>query len=42
MSLQDSEISEQIDRDLERTHPDIEFFSVNSQISQKNQVMYLT
>ncbi|XP_078174731.1 uncharacterized protein LOC144568305 [Carex rostrata] len=34
--FKDAEIAEQIDRDLERTHPDIEFFSVNSPISLKN------
>ncbi|KAJ4818530.1 TBC1 domain family member 13 [Rhynchospora pubera] len=35
--FKNAEIAEQIDRDLERTHPDIEFFSVNSPISQTNQ-----
>lgn len=31
-----AEISEQIDRDLERTHPNIKFFSGDSAISRKN------
>ncbi|XP_015063605.1 TBC1 domain family member 13-like [Solanum pennellii] len=31
-----TEISEQIDRDLQRTHPDLEFFSGDSSLSTKN------
>ncbi|KAL2929557.1 TBC1 domain family member 13, partial [Bienertia sinuspersici] len=31
-----SEVAEQIDRDLQRTHPDLKFFSSNSSLSKKN------
>ncbi|XP_009610879.1 uncharacterized protein [Nicotiana tomentosiformis] len=31
-----TEISDQIDRDLQRTHPDLEFFSGDSPLSRKN------
>ncbi|XP_072965667.1 uncharacterized protein [Typha angustifolia] len=34
--FKDVEIVEQIDRDLPRTHPDIEFFSADSPLSQKH------
>lgn len=35
--FQDSEIIEQIDRDVKRTHPDIQFFSGDSAYSKANQ-----
>ncbi|OIW14692.1 hypothetical protein TanjilG_33034 [Lupinus angustifolius] len=35
--FQDSEIIDQIDRDVKRTHPDMHFFSSNSQIAKSNQ-----
>ncbi|KAL6331146.1 hypothetical protein AAG906_009574 [Vitis piasezkii] len=34
--FQDTEIAEQIDRDLQRTHPDLKFFSGDSSLSRKN------
>ncbi|XP_022761891.1 TBC1 domain family member 13-like isoform X2 [Durio zibethinus] len=35
--FQDSEIIEQIDRDVKRTHPDMHFFSGDSQLAKSNQ-----
>ncbi|KAG2721094.1 hypothetical protein I3843_02G053000 [Carya illinoinensis] len=35
--FQDSEIIEQIDRDVKRTHPDMHFFSGDSQFAKSNQ-----
>ncbi|XWS13410.1 hypothetical protein CRYUN_Cryun36dG0034900 [Craigia yunnanensis] len=35
--FQDSEIIEQIDRDVKRTHPDMHFFSGDSQLANSNQ-----
>ncbi|KAK7331461.1 hypothetical protein VNO77_25686 [Canavalia gladiata] len=35
--FQDTEIIEQIDRDVKRTHPDIHFFSGDSQFAKSNQ-----
>lgn len=35
---QDSEIIEQIDRDVKRTHPDMHFFSGDSSFAKSNQV----
>ncbi|KAE8654588.1 Ypt/Rab-GAP domain of gyp1p superfamily protein isoform 2 [Hibiscus syriacus] len=35
--FQDSKIIEQIDRDVKRTHPDMNFFSRNSQLAKSNQ-----
>ncbi|XWS09161.1 hypothetical protein CRYUN_Cryun40dG0062500 [Craigia yunnanensis] len=35
--FQDSEIIEQIDRDVKRTHPDVHFFSGDSQLAKSNQ-----
>lgn len=35
--FQDSEIIEQIDRDVKRTHPDMQFFSGNSSLAKSNQ-----
>lgn len=34
--FRDAEIAEQIDRDLQRTHPDIKFFSGETALSRKN------
>lgn len=34
-------IIEQIDRDVHRTHPDIDFFSGDSQYAKSNQVYFL-
>ncbi|KAF8406941.1 hypothetical protein HHK36_006062 [Tetracentron sinense] len=34
--FQDTEIAEQIDRDLQRTHPDMKFFSGDTSLSRKN------
>lgn len=34
--FKDAEIAEQIDRDLQRTHPDIKFFSGDTSLSKKN------
>ncbi|XP_058074456.1 uncharacterized protein LOC131223159 isoform X1 [Magnolia sinica] len=34
--FQDSEIAQQIDRDLQRTHPDMRFFSADSSFGQKH------
>ncbi|KAF3453703.1 hypothetical protein FNV43_RR04144 [Rhamnella rubrinervis] len=34
--FQHTEIAEQIDRDLQRTHPDLKFFSVDSSFGRKN------
>ncbi|KAF6156656.1 hypothetical protein GIB67_017792 [Kingdonia uniflora] len=34
--FQDAEIAEQIDRDLQRTHPDMKFFSGDSSLSRNN------
>ncbi|XP_010250111.1 PREDICTED: TBC1 domain family member 13-like [Nelumbo nucifera] len=34
--FQDAEIADQIDRDLQRTHPDMKFFSGDSSFSRKN------
>lgn len=36
--FQRTEITEQIDRDLQRTHPDMKFFSGDSSSSKKNRV----
>ena len=36
--LQDSEVWEQIDRDVKRTHPDMHFFCGDSTSSLENQV----
>lgn len=36
--LQESEIVEQIDRDVKRTHPEMQFFNGNSSDSLSNQV----
>ncbi|KAK7379646.1 hypothetical protein VNO80_05110 [Phaseolus coccineus] len=35
--FQDTELIEQIDRDVKRTHPDINFFSGDSQLAKSNQ-----
>ncbi|XP_027939139.1 TBC1 domain family member 13-like isoform X1 [Vigna unguiculata] len=35
--FQDTELIEQIDRDVKRTHPDIHFFSGDSQLAKSNQ-----
>lgn len=37
---QDSEIIEQIDRDVMRTHPDLHFFSGDSSFAKSNQVNF--
>lgn len=39
MELQDTEIIDQIDRDVKRTHPDIDFFCGDSASSKANQVI---
>jgi len=39
--LQDTEIIDQIDRDVKRTHPDMHFFSGDSQFAKSNQVLTL-
>ncbi|KAG6483777.1 hypothetical protein ZIOFF_060438 [Zingiber officinale] len=36
--LQDTEIIEQIDRDVKRTHPDMQFFNGDSSIAESNRV----
>ncbi|KAK1298765.1 hypothetical protein QJS10_CPB14g01061 [Acorus calamus] len=38
LSNPDTEIVEQIDRDVQRTHPSMKFFSGDSSVGQKNQV----
>jgi len=39
--LQDTEIIDQIDRDVKRTHPDMHFFCGDSQFAKSNQVLTL-
>ena len=39
--LQHTEVADQIDRDLQRTHPDMKFFSGESSYSKKNRVYLL-
>lgn len=36
--FQDTEVLEQIDRDVMRTHPDMHFFSGDSPVAKSNQV----
>jgi hypothetical protein len=37
--FQDTDIIEQIDRDVKRTHPDMPFFCGDSQLAKSNQVV---
>jgi hypothetical protein len=39
--FQDTDIIEQIDRDVKRTHPDMPFFCGDSQLAKSNQVVPL-
>jgi hypothetical protein len=39
--FQDTDIIEQIDRDVKRTHPDLPFFCGDSQLAKSNQVVPL-
>lgn len=41
IGFQHTEIIEQIDRDLQRTHPDLKFFSGDSSSSKKKRVSVL-
>lgn len=40
--FQDTEIIEQIDRDVKRTHPDMNFFSGDTPSAKTNQVCVVT